>query len=453
MNLGLDRSRSVFALRMAWRETRGAHRHFIYFLICITIGVAALVAVQSLADSLARGVARSAKSLLGADLEIRSAQPLSRTSAAVVTRLEREGAASTGVRELAVMAQTSAGERSQLVELKAVDRGYPFYGRFVTDPGAPLHTLIGQGRGLVHTSLLTRLGLRVGDRIRIGDLELTISGVITQEPDRSLGVFSLGPRVLIANDDLDRTGLVRPGSRVRYRTLIRLPDGRDAETFRNALAGKLPDSGVRVITYAEAQPGFRRFWTQLTMYLGLTGLVALMVGGIGVAVSVRAFVREKIATIAVLKCLGAGWRSVFTIYLMQTVLLGLGGSLAGAALGSALQPALAHLLARLLPFRIDLVLSPRAVGNGLAVGVGVTLLFSLWALLEIRRVPPALILRSQVEPAFRGSRPWPAALVIVGGLSALALWQAGSWKIGGLFIGGFGTPPVRSAPSTNTVLT
>ncbi len=127
---------------------------------------------------------------------------------------------------------------------------------------------------------------------------------------------------------------------------------------------------------------------------------------------------------------------MFAIYLLQTALLGLGGSLAGAALGSALQPALAPLLARLLPFSIDLVLSPRAVLNGLAVGMGVTLLFSLWPLLEIRRVPPALILRSQVEPTLTGSRPWPAALVIVGGLSALALWQAGSWKIGGLFIGG-----------------
>ena len=428
--------RGVFALRMAWRETRGAHRHFIYFLVCITVGVAALVAVQTFADSLTLAIARSAKSLLGADLDIRSTHPLSPESAAVVAGLPREGAAVMPVRELAAMAQTGASGRSQLVELKAVERGYPFYGRFVTDPDQPLDALVGRGRALAHASLLTRLGLAVGDRIRIGDLDLTISGVITQEPDRSLGAFSLGPRVLIANEDLDRTGLVRPGSRVRYRTLIRLPEGRDAEAFRETLALRLPDKAIRVVTYAEAQPGFRRFWTQLTMYLGLTGLVALMVGGIGVAVSVRAFVREKVATIAVLKCLGAGWRDVFAVYLAQTALLGLGGSLAGAALGSALQRALVPLLARLLPFPIDLVLSPRAVLNGLAVGLGVTLLYSLWPLLEIRRVPPALILRSQIEPALAGSRPWPAALVIVGGLSALALWQAGSWKIGGLFIGG-----------------
>ena len=421
---------------MAWRETRGAHRHFIYFLVCITVGVAALVGVQSFSDSLARTVARSAKSLLGADVEIRSAHPLSAESAAMVVSLEREGAAVTSVREMAAMAQV--GQRSLLVELKAVEPGYPFYGRLVTDPDQPLTSLLGHAKALVHASLLTRLGLAVGDRIRIGDLDLVISGVIVQEPDRSLGVFSLGPRVLIAAPDLDRTGLVRAGSRVRYRTLIRLPEGQPAEAFRDALALRLPDLAVRIVTYAQAQPGFRRFWTQLTLYLGMTGLVALMVGGIGVAVSVRAFVREKLSTIAVLKCLGAGWRDVFAIYLVQTVLLGFAGSLAGAALGTALQLMLAPVLVRLVPFPVDLMVSPRAMLNGLVVGIGVTLLFSLWPLLEIRRVSPALILRSQVAPRLAGRRPWATALIVAGGLAAMAIWQAGSWKIGSLFIGGLG---------------
>jgi len=439
---------------MAWRETRGAHRHFVYFLVCITVGVAALVGVQSFADSLTLAIARSAKSLLGADVEIRATRPLSPDSAVVVAGLTREGVALTRVRELVAMAQAGAGPRApvQLVELKAVEQGYPFYGRLVTDPDRPLASLVGHGKALVHPSLLTRLRLAVGDRIRIGDLDLTISGVITEEPDRSLGVFSLGPRVLIAGEDLDRTALVRPGSRVRYRTLIRLPEGRDAGPFRDALARQLTDPAVRVLTYAQAQPGFRRFWDQLTMYLGLTGLVALMVGGIGVAVSVRAFVSEKLATIAVLKCLGAGWRDVLAIYLVQTALLGLGGSLAGAALGSALQPVLAPLLARLLPLPVDLILSPRAVLSGLAVGVGVTLLFSLWPLLEIRRVQPALILRRPVEPRLAGRRPWPAALVIGVGLSALALWQAGSWKVGGLFIGGLAAALLLLALSARLIV-
>ncbi|HSL51034.1 MAG TPA: FtsX-like permease family protein [Candidatus Deferrimicrobiaceae bacterium] len=427
---------SRFVLMLAWRETRGAWRHFGYFFACITLGVSALVGVGSFADSLERTVARSAKSLMGGDIEIRSTQPVSEDAAALVPELRGGlGVTVTRVRELVAMAQ-SGGSQSQLVELKAVGAGYPFYGALVTEPGnVPLETLIGGGRALVHDSFLARLGLRVGDHFRVGDLELTIAGVIVKEPDRAVGVFSLGPRVLIAAEDLDRTGLVRPGSRVRHRTLFRLPEDRDAQALRDRLAEALP-AVQRVSTYAQAQPGLRRFWDQLTMYLGLTGLVALMVGGIGVAVSVNAFVRQKLPSIAILKALGAGWRPLLAAYLLQTALLGLGGSALGALLGSAVQPLLAPTLTRLLPIELTLSFSPRAVLGGLAMGVGVTLLYALWPLLQIRHVPPALILRMEIEPRLRGRRPWAAAVPIAAGLAALALWQAGSWKIGALFAGG-----------------
>ncbi|HKW92641.1 MAG TPA: FtsX-like permease family protein, partial [Methylomirabilota bacterium] len=352
---------SRFVLRLAWRETRGAWRHFGYFVACITLGVGALVGVGSFADSLERTVARSAKALMGGDVEIRSAQPL--PAEAPLHDAQATGVEVTHVRELVAMAR-SAPTLTQLVELKAVEPGYPFYGVLVTDPARPLATLIGDGRALVHESLLVRMGLRVGDRFRVGRAELTISGTILREPDRAVGVFSLGPRVLIAAADLERTGLIRPGSRVRYRTLFRLPEGEDARAFRDRLAERLP-VGQRVSTYAQAQPGLRRFWDQLTMYLGLTGLVALMVGGIGVAVSVNAFVREKLPTIATLKSLGAGSRPLLAAYLLQTALLGLGGSVLGALLGSLAQPLLAPALAQLLPLELTLAFSPRAVARGL----------------------------------------------------------------------------------------
>jgi len=420
---------SRFVLRLAWRETRGAWRHFGYFFACITLGVSALVGVGSFADSLERTVARSAKSLMGGDVEVRSSQPLPGDAAALIA-----GVATTRVREMVAMAQAGPSQ-SHIVELKAVEPGYPFYGALVTEPARPLETLIGGGRALVHDALLARFGLRLGDRFRVGDLELTIAGVIQKEPDRAIGVFSLGPRVLIAGDDLDRTGLIRPGSRVRYRTLVRLPEGRDAQAFRDRLAAALP-AGQRVSTFGQAQPGLRRFWDQLTMYLGLTGLVALMVGGIGVAVSVNAFVRQKLASIAILKALGAGWRPLLAAYLLQTALLGLGGSALGALLGSAVQPLLAPTLTRLLPIELTLSFSLRAVLSGLAMGVGVTLLYALWPLLQIRHVRPALILRMDIEPRLRGRRPWATALPLAAGLAGLALWQAGSWKIGALFAGG-----------------
>jgi putative ABC transport system permease protein len=436
---------SRFVLALAWRETRGAWRHFGYFFACITLGVSALVGVGSFADSLERTVARSARSLMGGDVEVRSVQPLPDAAAPLIGDV-----ATTRVRELVAMAQAGPSQ-SHIVELKAVEPGYPFYGALVTEPARPLETLIGDGRALVHDSLLARLGLRVGDRFRVGDLELTITGVLLKEPDRAVGVFSLGPRVLISGPDLDRTGLIRPGSRVRHRTLVRLPEGRDAEAFRDRLAAALP-AAQRVATYAQAQPGLRRFWDQLTMYLGLTGLVALMVGGIGVAVSVNAFVRQKLAAIAILKALGAGWRPLLAAYLLQTALLGLGGSALGALLGSAVQPLLAPTLSRLLPIELALSFSLRAVLSGLAMGVGVTLLYALWPLLQIRHVRPALILRMDVEPRLRGRRPWVAALPLAAGLAALALWQAGSWKIGALFAGGLAAALILLALGARLVI-
>ena len=422
-------------LRLAWRETRGAGRHFAHLLACVSLGVAALVAVASLGASVERTVARSARSLMGADVEIRATRPLSDAARSAVRELERDGVAATEVVELAAMARAEA--RSQLVELKAVAPGYPFYGAPVTDPGGPLSSLIGEGRALVHDSLLLRLGLRVGDRLRIGEADFTISGRILVEPDRATGVFSLGPRVLIGAPDLPRTGLVQPGSRVRYRTLLRLPEGQEAQAVRDQLAARLPDPALRVTTYRQAQPGLRRFWDQLTTYLGLTGLVALLVGGIGVGTSVGAFVRGKLATIAVLKCLGAEWRRVLAIYLAQTVGLGLAGSLLGAAIGSGLQPLVAPLVGYLMPLSIDTAVSPLAVLRGLAMGTGVTLLCALWPLLEIRRVPPAFILRRDLEPRRPALRERLALVPIALGLAGLALWQAGSWKVGGLFVGGF----------------
>lgn len=428
------RSSLDFVLKHAWRETRGAGRHFAHLVACITLGVGALVAVASFASSLERTVGRSARALMGGDVEIRSSQPLSPAGQAVVAGMARDGVLVLPVLELVAM--SAAGGRSQIVELKTVAAGYPFYGDLVTEPAAPLGTLVGRGRALVHPALLQKLGAAVGDRLKIGEADFVISGVIRQEPDRSVGVFSLGPRVMIAPEDLPGTKLVRPGSRVRHRVLFRVPAGTSAETFKDALAARLPDTAARITTYAQAQPGVRRFWDQLTVYLGLTGLVALMVGGIGVATSVRAFVRGKLDTIAVLKCLGAGWRQVLAAYLLQTVLLGLGGSLLGAALGTAAELALVPALSPLLPFPLEASVSLRSVLAGLAMGTGLTLLFALWPLLDIRRVPPALILRRDVEARLPGRRPWLAGIPIAAGLAALAFWQAGSFKLGGLFVGG-----------------
>jgi putative ABC transport system permease protein len=425
-----------FPLRMAWRELRAARRHVAIVVACIALGVAALVGVGSFAASIERTLSREARALLGGDLELRSARPLDAAGEAALDRLRADGATVLRVRELVGMARDPARGGTLLVEVKAVEAPYPLYGRLEAAPRRPLGELLGREGALVQDTLLARLGLRVGDRLLVGTERFTVTGVLVKEPDRAAGVFTIGPRVLIAAEALERTGLVRFGSRVRYRTLVRLPETLDARATRAALARDLPDPTLRITSYDEAQPGLRRFFGQLTTYLGLVGLVSLMVGGLGVAASVRTFLEKKRFAIAILKCLGAGWRPLILTYLGQTMALAALGSLLGAGLGLSVQALLVPLLAGFVPFEVAVRVDPGAVLRGIGMGLLVTLLCVLWPLRQVRAIPPALILRQPVAPeAGRVRRPWLAALPVAGGLAALAVGQAGSWTVGGIFVG------------------
>jgi putative ABC transport system permease protein len=282
--------------------------------------------------------------------------------------------------------------------------------------------------------VLERLGVGIGDRLLIGEASVTVRGVVEAEPDRPASLVRLGPRVFLSPASLDRAGLVAFGSRVRHRALVRLPDGVAAADSRAALTRAIADPGVRVTAYDEAQPGLRRFFAQLTSYLGLVGLASLLVGGIGVAASVSAFLARQVPTIVVLKALGAESRTLIAAYLVQTQAVALVASLVGALLGLALQPALASALAGLVPFALEPRAEPWAIARAVVMGLGTTLLCTWAPLAAVRSVPAWLLLRRDVEPATgAGGR---LALVPAGaGLAVLALWQAGSFKVGAIFVG------------------
>jgi putative ABC transport system permease protein len=373
-------------------------------------------------------------------VELRSARPLGSAERDALVALEGGGAVTTAIRELAAMARDPGRGTTLLVELRAVEREYPLYGQVATSSSAPLEALLADRDGvagaLVEARLLERLGLAVGDPLVVGAARFTISGVLVREPDRPTGLVSLGPRVLVAGRALERTELVQIGSRVRYRTLVRLPGSVSARTAAAELVRAIGDPTVRVAAFDETQPGLRRFFGQLATYLGLVGLASLLVGGVGVASSVTTFLARRLQTIAILKCLGAGARALLGAYLIQTVGVGLLGSLAGAALGMAAQPALVRVLAPFAPFALEVRWDAGTLVRGLALGLLTSLLCALWPLLAVRAVPPSLIFRRDVETsAWRARRPWAAALPIVLGLAALAIWQAGSLRTGAIFVG------------------
>jgi putative ABC transport system permease protein len=422
------------ALRLAWRQARGGRRHLAAVFASVTLGVGALVAVGSLAAALEATLGREAKALLGGDVELRAARALPPEADAALGALAARGARVLRMEELVGMARAERGG-SVLVELKAVDAGYPLYGRLATTPPAPLPALLADGGAVVQGALLERLGVAVGDRLLLGEASLTIRGVVDAEPDRPASLVTLGARVLVSRQTLAATGLVAFGSRVRHRVLLALPAGTDAGETRATLARALVDPGVRVASYDESQPGLRRFFTQLTTYLGLVGLATLLVGGIGVAASVSAFVARQVPSIAALKALGAETRTLVAAYVIQTQAAALVAALLGAALGVAVQPLLAAALAGLLPFALEPQVPVLTLARAVVMGLVVTLLCTWAPLAAVRAVPPWLILRRDVAPATGRARAWRPLVPVVLGVAALALWQAGSLKTGGLFLG------------------
>ena len=459
---------------MAWRETRGAWRHFLYFFACIAIGVGALVGVSLFGTNVDRAVTKEARGLLGGDLEIRLTHPLSLAGQAVLHSLGERGMAFTHVSELVAMAAlttrgSSVTQSTQIIELKAVESTYPLYGAIRLDPAQSPDVLLHPDErrcggyscfgAVVQESLLIRMGLSVGDQLKIGQAMFLITGIVRTEPDRMANAFSLGPRVMIAQEGLQGAELIKPGSRVRERYLVKVPPGMPVEPLLSELRGRLVADSARVSSYRAAQPQLRQFLDQLSRYLGLIGLTALFIGGLGVGTSIHAFLRDKLRTIAILKAIGADSATVVSTYVVQAIFLGCVGSLAGILLGIALQRGLPPLMAGL--FVSDLLdqlgvsselswSSIRPLMKGAALGLLSTLLFTLWPLLKIRDIHPGAIFRrdaeqNTVEQETCSSRRWVkwgladrlnvgTAGGIILGLCALSVWQAGSWLIGFLFL-------------------
>ncbi len=429
---------------MACRNLRAGSRHYAPIVAAIALGVGAVVAIGAAADTVRRVIARDARSLLAADVELRSTRPLSPKAEAAVNRVTARGVRATGVAELAAMATTP--DRTVLVEVKAVEDAYPFYGVVETEPQRALESLLAGGSvfgAVVQEALLIRLGLSVGDRFRLGDAEFVATAVLRAAPDHAVGAFSLGPRVLISRSALDHTALIRPGSRVRYRTLLALSAAApSAETVRDALRAELTGEPVRVAAYTEGQPQLRRSLDRLTVYLGLVGVTALLLGGIGVAGSVRALLVERWRTLALLKCLGADSRTIVRTTLGELAALGLAGGFVGVALGAVGQRLLAAAAGTFTTVGWDAPSSPWPYVQGLAVGSLSGVAFSLWPLASAARAPAAAVLRHEAAPLRPATRAvWLMILTGVTGAGLLAWWQVrvpviAAWYVGGLSIAG-----------------
>jgi putative ABC transport system permease protein len=421
------------AWRIARRDLNARFRGLRLLLVCIFLGTAALAAIGTLTAAIERELASSGQELLGGDLEVEVWQRDLRPEEAKA--LGQYGTVSSGFR-LQAMANTP--EAAAPVELKAVDAKWPMFGRLVLADGRRVGAPSGNDAYLAATAL-ERLGIAVGDSFRVGTLTLRVAGVIKDEPDRLSEGFQLGPTIITAQDVPARAGLLQPGALYQSKHRVAFTDaGRDPESVEEALAKRFPTAGFDFRTRDRASPGADRFVRQMSDFLTLVGLAALVIAGIGIAGGVSSYLDQRRASIATLKVLGATSGDIVRIYAMQIGVAALAGSLAGLAAGVAVTPLLASALQGLLPVESGFIVSPPALLLAASYGLLVAFAFAAAPLLRAHTFPAMALMRSGIVPLARDKRALLATALGLAAICALALATTAQPMLSGGFLLGAG---------------
>jgi putative ABC transport system permease protein len=426
-------------LRLAARELRGGLKGFGIFLACIALGVAAIAGVSSVSRSLTEGLTREGRKILGADMAFSIVHR--EVSEAERAFLSQRGAVS-AIASMRAMAQ--AGDKgSGLVELKAVDAAYPVVGELLTQPQRPVRELLaerdGVFGGVVDHTLLARLDLKVGDRVTVGATTVELRASLVSEPDKIANGIGFGPRLLISQDALRASGLLQPGSLVRWTYRLHMPGAADArlEQVIAEAARALPEAGWEIRSRVNADPRFARNIERFTQFLTLVGLTALLVGGVGVANAVRSFVDRKRGSIATLKALGAPGGQVVSLYLLEVLAIAAVGIVIGLVVGAALPFAIAGVFGGLLPIPLTPTVAPAELGIALLYGFLTAVTFALAPLGRAHDVQVSGLFRDQVDPErrFPRKRYLAALAVAVLALVGLSVVAAYDRRIALMFVG------------------
>lgn len=434
---------SSIAFRFAIRELRGGMRGFRIFLACIIIGVAAIAGAASLNQSVKAGIQADARPLLGGDLQIDNDTTVASDEQLAALRAGGDVTHLVQMRSMARV-ENEAGEVGSrgLIELKAVDNLYPLYGELTLAPSLPLEEALAEKDGVfgaaIEPALMPRLKVAVGDTIKIGEAAFQVRTAITHEPDRSISFTTIGPRVLISHEALAATQLVQPGSLIEHEYNIRVTGGETPEAVRANLEAQFPNAGWRIRGLDRAAAGLDRFLDNVTLFLTLVGLTALLTGGIGVANAVRAHLLGRLNTIATLKCLGAPADTIFAIYLIQLSFLAAVGIVIGLAIGALIPFGAAQTLGDTLPVAAKIGLYPSALLQAGIFGVLTAALFALWPLARARDIPPVALFRNVLADEGRWPRgKYMAAIVAVGlALAAFTIATAERKMYAAAFVGG-----------------
>ncbi len=418
---------------IAFRQFRFSRQRLLLFLSAISLSIATLVAVQSFAANLQGNVRHEARAMLGADLELTSQGPLDARVRQTLAELATTGAAVAKLTSFLSMAHNPVNGAIRLVQVRAPQPGFPFYGEALTRPAGRWASLHDDRNAIVDPGLLTALGVTVGDSISLGETEFRITATIERMPGDIEITSSLAPRVFIPDAYVGETKLLGPGARAEYAAFLRLPDPTRAKSIEQHYRPTWHSAHVSVRSLEDQQEQLHAALGNLASYVGLLGVLALLLGGIGIASAVSAHMTREVDTIALLRCLGATSRQVIAIYLLQASAMGLAGALLGILLGVAMQWTLPRLIADLLPVEVAVRINGAAIAMGLLTGIWAAITFSLLPILQVRLVPPLAVLRRHVEAPpllLRDTARWIAWALLLGSALAVILYQAPNVRVG-----------------------
>jgi len=418
-----------FILKMAWRDSRASRRRLVFVSLSVVLGIAALVGIASLGDNLQRTVEQQTKSLLGADLTVTAREEFAPAVLDALRHLGGEIATEVSLRSMVTF--PTRGEQRRLVLVRALEGGFPFYGDLVTAPAGAMARLRTGRFAVLEETILVQFGLQPGDEVKIGSATFTVAGALQKIPGESAAIAMFSPRVYLSPESLAATGIEGKQSFAMHRVHVKLPKTADPEAIARDLKEKFRSQRLQISTVEERKRDLGENLKDVYSFLSLVGFVALFLGAVGVASAMHVYIRQKIATVAVLRCLGASARASFSIYLVQGTLVGVLGAVLGAAAGIGVQVLLPLVLKDFLPFQVELFISWPAVLRGSVAGLVICVLFTLLPLLTVRRVSPLLAIRSSQGESTTPDpwRRWIFAGIGVA-ITGFAIWQAGHWKVG-----------------------
>ncbi|NII81245.1 MULTISPECIES: ABC transporter permease [unclassified Pedobacter] len=412
--------------KMAWRDSRKNRARLLLFISAIVLGIAALVAVYSFKDNLQKDIDSQAKELTGADLVLDSRKGVSK---AMQKMLDTLGDERSQEKTFASMIYFQKGGGSRLVQMKALEGNYPYYGTIETIPlTAAKHFQSGRN-ALVDQTLMLQFNAKVGDSVKIGDLNFNILGTLTKAPGQTGIGASIAPTVYIPLQTLDKTNLIKTGSRINNKFYFRYNNPSKIDEWVKKQDSKLEKEGFDADTVESRKEQTGRSFKDVNRFLALSGFIALLLGCVGVGSAIHVYIQEKLSAIATLRCLGLKSRHAFLIYLIQVFFIGLIAAVLGAALGTGIQFLLPLVLKDFLPIEITMQVSWPAVGQGILLGLIISVLFALPSLLSVRRISPLNAIRISFEKAAGKRDPltWLVYLLMAVFITAFTHLQMKTW--------------------------